>query len=72
MQSYGVQGSAQEGQRLDHADDVVRVATGIVNTYLVGTADNWFLLDTGMTGLSQLIKHAAAARFGFRWKRRPL
>lgn len=64
MQSYGVQGSAQEGQRLEHADDVTRVATGIVNTYLVGNADNWFLVDTGITGFSQLVKRAAATRFG--------
>ena len=64
MQSYGVKGSADEGRQLEYGDDVFRVATGIVNTYLVGTAERWFLLDTGIAGFASLIKRAAAERFG--------
>lgn len=64
MQSYGVAGSADHGRQLDYADDILRVATGIVNTYLVGTAERWFLVDTGIAGFAPLIRKAAAARFG--------
>jgi glyoxylase-like metal-dependent hydrolase (beta-lactamase superfamily II) len=64
MQSYGAVGSAEEGRPLDYADDILRVATGIVNTYLVGTAERWFLVDTGITGFAPLIRNAATARFG--------
>jgi glyoxylase-like metal-dependent hydrolase (beta-lactamase superfamily II) len=64
MQSYGVQGSADEGRQLEYAEDILRVATGIVNTYLVGTRERWFLVDTGIAGFAPLIRSAAAARFG--------
>jgi glyoxylase-like metal-dependent hydrolase (beta-lactamase superfamily II) len=64
MQSYGVRGSADEGRQLEFADDILRVPTGIVNTYLVGTAEQWFLVDTGITGCAPVIRGAAAARFG--------
>src|SRR5688572_10011330 len=64
MQSYGVRGSAEEGRRIEYASDVTRIQTGIVNTYLVGTAERWFLVDTGIPGFAPLIKGAAAARFG--------
>ncbi|MEO6237761.1 MAG: MBL fold metallo-hydrolase [Vicinamibacterales bacterium] len=64
MESYGVRDSADEGQRLEYADDVLRVPTGFVNTYLVGTAEKWFLVDSGLTGFASLIRSAAAQRFG--------
>ena len=64
MQCRGVRGSAEEGRRITWADDVERVVTGIVNAYLVGTRDQWFLVDTGIAGFAPLIKSAAARRFG--------
>jgi glyoxylase-like metal-dependent hydrolase (beta-lactamase superfamily II) len=64
MQAYGVRGSAQEGGEFEYADDVVRVATGIVNAYLIGTSDYWILVDTGIAGFAALLKRAVAARFG--------
>jgi glyoxylase-like metal-dependent hydrolase (beta-lactamase superfamily II) len=64
MRAYGVRGSSEKGQIVDYAPDVVRVATGIVNTYLVGRAARWVLVDTGVPGASALIRRAAEARFG--------
>lgn len=64
MLSYGVRGSSEEGQRIEYAGDVHRVQTAIVNAYLVGTPDQWFLVDTGLPGFAPLIRSAAAARFG--------
>ena len=64
MLSYGARGSSEEGRRIQHADDVERVQTGIVNTYLVGTREQWFLVDTGIAGFAPLIRAAAARRFG--------
>ena len=64
MLSYGVRGSSDEGRRVDHAEDIHRLETGIVNVYLVGTAEQWFLVDSGMTGCAPLIKNVAASLFG--------
>ena len=55
MLSYGVRGSSDEGRRVDHAEDIHRLETGIVNVYLVGTTEQWFLVDTGMTGCAPLV-----------------
>ena len=59
MRAYGVHGTSEEGQVFDFAPDVVRVAMGIANTYLVGHATRWVLVDTGPPGLSALIRRAA-------------
>ena len=64
MQSYGVRGSSDEGHRIDHAADIHRLPTGIVNVYLVGTAERWFLVDSGMMGCAPLVKNVAASLFG--------
>lgn len=64
MRAYGVRGSTDEGQVVECAPDVARVATGIVNTYLVGHAARWILVDTGFPGFSRRIRRAAAHRFG--------
>ena len=64
MQSYGVRGSSDEGRELEYAPDILRVATGIVNAYLIGTPDRWFLVDTGIAGFGTLVRRAADARFG--------
>ena len=50
MQAYSVRESAQQGRVFEYAPDVVRVATGIVNAYLVGTRERWMLVDTGIAG----------------------
>lgn len=64
MQSYGVRGSSDEGRVFEFAPDVVRIATGFVNAYMIGTAERWVLVDTGIAGFSALIRRAADARFG--------
>jgi glyoxylase-like metal-dependent hydrolase (beta-lactamase superfamily II) len=64
MRAFGVHGTSEEGQVFDFAPDVVRVAMGIANTYLVGHATRWVLVDTGPPGLSALIRRAARKRFG--------
>lgn len=64
MQAYGVRGSFDPERPLEYAPDVLRVATGMVNTYLVGEADRWVLVDTGIAGFGSLIRRAAEARFG--------
>lgn len=64
MQSYGVHGSTEDGRSVEYAEDIYRLQIGIVNAYLVGTAEQWFLVDTGITGFATLIKNAAASRFG--------
>lgn len=64
MQAYGLRGSSDEGQPTDYAPDVHRLATGLVNTYLVGDAAGWVLVDTGVAGFARVIRRAAEARFG--------
>src|SRR5579884_2544433 len=46
------------------ARDVAIVPMLIVNAYLVGTPDNWVLVDTGTPGNARKIRKAAEARFG--------
>ncbi len=46
------------------ARDVAVVPMTIVNAYLVGTAQNWVLVDSGMPGNAKKIQEAAQARFG--------
>lgn len=46
------------------ARDVAVVPIMIVNAYLVGTAQNWVLVDAGMPGKAGQLKEAAEARFG--------
>ncbi len=46
------------------ARDVAVVPITIVNAYLVGTARNWVLVDSGMSGKAGQLKEAAEARFG--------
>jgi glyoxylase-like metal-dependent hydrolase (beta-lactamase superfamily II) len=65
MQAYEVRGRARESRSREVASDVERVATGFVNSYLVGGKGHWVLVDTGITGLAPLVKQAAEARFGF-------
>jgi glyoxylase-like metal-dependent hydrolase (beta-lactamase superfamily II) len=64
MRAYGVRGSSDAGRSFEYAPDVVRVAFGIVNTYFVGDAGHWVLVDTGLPGFAPLIRRAAEARFG--------
>ncbi len=64
MRAWGVHGSAEEGQVFDYAPDVVRIATGFVNAYLVGTVGHWVLVDTGFPGFGRVIRRAAKRRFG--------
>jgi glyoxylase-like metal-dependent hydrolase (beta-lactamase superfamily II) len=71
MRAYRVNGrSAPPGPGnsaryvFEYGDDVARVATGFVNAYLLGTAAQWVLVDTGVAGFAGLIKRAAQARFG--------
>lgn len=46
------------------ARDVAVVPMMIVNAYLVGTAQNWVLVDAGTPGNAGKIQEAAVARFG--------
>src|SRR5579884_4088202 len=46
------------------ARDVAIVPMLIVNAYLLGTQDNWVLVDTGTPGNASKIRKAAEARFG--------
>lgn len=46
------------------APDLAVVPMSIVNAYLAGNAQSWFLVDAGMPGNAQKIKEAAEARFG--------
>jgi glyoxylase-like metal-dependent hydrolase (beta-lactamase superfamily II) len=64
MEAYGVLGSSEEGAIFEYAPDVARVAIGIVNAYLVGTARQWVLVDTGIAGFASVVRRAADARFG--------
>jgi len=64
MRCYGVQGSEEEGLIVEHAPDVLRVATAFVNAYILGTAEGWILVDTGLPGAAPLIRRGVAARFG--------
>ncbi|MCA1651349.1 MAG: MBL fold metallo-hydrolase [Acidobacteria bacterium] len=64
MQAYGVRGSLDPERPLEYAPDVLRIATGIVNTYLIGENDHWVLLDTGIAGFGRMIRRGAEARFG--------
>jgi glyoxylase-like metal-dependent hydrolase (beta-lactamase superfamily II) len=64
MRAFGVRGTTEEGQILEVAPDVLRVPTGIVNTYLVGDSTRWVLVDTGWPGLGSFIRRAARERFG--------
>src|SRR4029077_7182170 len=59
---FGPGSSRRRG--LPYADDVARVPTGFVNAYLLGTATQWVLVDSGIAGFAALIKRAAEARFG--------
>ena len=65
MQAYEVGGRTRQGSSSEVAPDVQRVATGFVNTYIVGDRSRWVLVDTGIVGLAPLVKRAAEARFGF-------
>ena len=64
MEVHGVRHTADEGRTFTHAPDVTRIATGIVNTYLVGDSGGWVLVDTGIAGFSPLIQRAAETQFG--------
>ena len=64
MRAYRIGEGNSDAQTIECAPDVLRVTTGIVNTYLVGDATRWVLVDTGLPGLSRLITRAAARRFG--------
>ena len=64
MRCYGVHGSDEEGLIVEHAPDVLRVATAFVNAYILGTRDGWILVDTGLAGAAPLIRRGVAARFG--------
>jgi glyoxylase-like metal-dependent hydrolase (beta-lactamase superfamily II) len=64
MRAWGVHGSSEQGQIVDFAPDVVRVTAGIANTYFVGHATRWLLVDTGPPGASAVIRRAARKRFG--------
>lgn len=43
---------------------VIRVPTSFVNAYLVGDAENWVLVDTGLPGFTNRVRAAAARAFG--------
>jgi glyoxylase-like metal-dependent hydrolase (beta-lactamase superfamily II) len=74
MQAYRVRGPAEwrpsrpgaplRRRVFQYADDVARVPTGFVNAYLLGTATQWVLVDSGIAGFAGLIRRAAEARFG--------
>lgn len=46
------------------APGVVCVPLSIVNVYLVGTASSWVLVDAGLPGNANKIRHAAETCFG--------
>jgi glyoxylase-like metal-dependent hydrolase (beta-lactamase superfamily II) len=64
MRVHGVRRSADEGRTFEYARDVTRVATGFVNAYMIGTREEWVLVDTGLPGFARVIERAAEARFG--------
>jgi glyoxylase-like metal-dependent hydrolase (beta-lactamase superfamily II) len=64
MQTYPLGGGSEKSEPLAFAPDVVRVPTGIVNTYLVGDAGGWVLVDSGIGGFAPVIRRAAEARYG--------
>jgi glyoxylase-like metal-dependent hydrolase (beta-lactamase superfamily II) len=64
MKAYGLSGGPDAGRAINYAPDVVRVATGFVNTYLVGDPGRWILVDTGIRGFAPVIRRAAEEQFG--------
>jgi glyoxylase-like metal-dependent hydrolase (beta-lactamase superfamily II) len=46
------------------APGVVRIPTGISNAYLVGSREQWVLIDSGTHGYADTISEAAEQRFG--------
>lgn len=46
------------------AKDVVGMRILIANIYFIGTSDNWFLVDGGVTNRADDIERAAESRFG--------
>jgi glyoxylase-like metal-dependent hydrolase (beta-lactamase superfamily II) len=64
MRAYGLRGTRDDGRIVEYAPDVVRLSAGVANTYLVGEPTRWVLVDTGLPGLSPLIRRTAEARFG--------
>ena len=46
------------------APDVAYIRTNVSNVYLVGTRENWVLMDAGVVGYTSAILQAAEARFG--------
>jgi len=49
---------------IEIAPDLAWLRTSIANVYFAGNSENWALVDAGVTGYSNAIVKAAAARFG--------
>lgn len=63
MKTYSPFGSGESSPSF-YGPGVSRIATGFVNLYLIGTAERWILVDTGLPGFASHVLRAARKRFG--------
>ncbi len=66
MSQSDVTGTAQEDGTTEVAPDLAYLRLAIVNAVFFGVpgARDWVLIDTGIIGMANRIRHAAAERFG--------
>ena len=56
--------SASKGAVQEVLNDIAYRRLGIVNVVFLGTADQWVLVDAGLSGSASFIRSAAEGRFG--------
>ena len=66
MSQSDVTGKAQDDGTVEVAPDLAYLRLAIVNAVFVGVpgARDWVLIDAGITGMANRIRHAAVERFG--------